>query len=84
MRMTTKHKPSGLTRRPANVTLSSTLLNEAKQLGINVSQACEQGLAAKLASTRKEIWQEENSIAIEEWNDWVDRNGLPLSQYRQF
>ena len=84
MRMNTKHNPRELNRRPTNVTLSSTLLDEAKQLGINVSQACEQGLAAKLASTRKEIWQEENSVAIGEWNDWVDKNGLPLAQYRQF
>lgn len=29
-------------------------------------------------------WLEENAEAIRQWNDWVDKNGLPLEQYRQF
>ena len=31
-------------RRPTNVTLQANLLAEAKQLGINISEACEAGL----------------------------------------
>ncbi|WP_256940093.1 type II toxin-antitoxin system CcdA family antitoxin, partial [Acetobacter malorum] len=31
-------------RRPTNVTLPSQLLEEAKSLDLNISQACEQGL----------------------------------------
>jgi hypothetical protein len=29
-------------------------------------------------------WQEENAHAIRSWNDWVEKNGLPLAEYRQF
>ena len=33
-------------RRPTNVTLHADLLAEAKQLGLNISEACEAGLHA--------------------------------------
>ncbi|CAN7536081.1 type II toxin-antitoxin system CcdA family antitoxin [Devosia sp. LjRoot16] len=29
-------------------------------------------------------WLEENAEAIKAWNDWVDKNGLPLAEYRPF
>lgn len=84
MRMNVQRTIRNSGRRPANVTLSAELLDEAKQLGINISQACEKGLAAELTNARKAKWLEENSEAISEWNDWVDQNGLPLARYRQF
>jgi hypothetical protein len=29
-------------------------------------------------------WQEENAEAIKAWNEYIDKNGLPLEKYRQF
>lgn len=29
-------------------------------------------------------WLEENAEAIKSWNDWVEKNGLPLEEYRPF
>lgn len=29
-------------------------------------------------------WLEENADAIREWNDWIEKNGLPLAKYRPF
>lgn len=29
-------------------------------------------------------WQEENAEAIKGWNEWVEKNGLPLRRYRSF
>lgn len=84
MRMNIQRTSRYSGRRPANVTLSSELLDEAKQLGINISKACENGLASELAAVRKAKWLEENGEAIAEWNEWVDTNGLPLARYRQF
>ncbi|WP_264802666.1 type II toxin-antitoxin system CcdA family antitoxin, partial [Acetobacter fabarum] len=37
-------------RRPTNVTLPAQLLEEAKSLDLNISQACEQGLKSAIAS----------------------------------
>jgi antitoxin CcdA len=71
-------------RRPTNVTLSEPLLTEARALGINLSQACERGLAAAVAEARAQRWLAENRPAMDAWNDYVERHGLPLAEFRQF
>jgi antitoxin CcdA len=32
----------------------------------------------------REAWFDENREAIESWNAWIEKNGLPLAKYRQF
>ena len=71
-------------RRATNVTLPEPLLTEARTLGINVSQACERGLAAEVTAARARRWQAENRAAIEAWNRHVEEHGLPLAEYRTF
>lgn len=71
-------------RKPINVSLDPQLIAEAKDLGINVSRACEAGLAAELKTVREARWVEENREAIEASNAWVGENGLPLAKYRRF
>jgi antitoxin CcdA len=53
-------------------------------MGINLSQASEHGLAAAVAEARRRRWLEENRQAMEAWNDYVAKHGLPLAAYRQF
>lgn len=71
-------------RRPTNVSLGAELIEEAKSLDINISQACEKGLAAEVKKAREDKWIEENWDAIQFWNDYVEKNGLPLAKYRMF
>ena len=71
-------------RRATNVTLPEDLLQEAQKLNINVSQACERGLAAEVAETKGQQWLRENRAALDSWNDYVEENGLPLGEFRQF
>ena len=71
-------------RRATNVTLPEALLQEARAMGVNLSQACERGLAAAVASTRRQRWLEENRAAIVASNEYVERHGLPLAGFRQF
>jgi antitoxin CcdA len=71
-------------RKPTNVSLDSQLLREARELDINVSRACEQGLSKAIKTAREEQWLAENAEAIASSNEWVERNGLPLARYRQF
>jgi antitoxin CcdA len=78
----TQPAPNG--RRPTNVTLPEALLREARNLQINLSQACERGLALEVAEQRRERWLKENQGAIAAWNAHVDEHGLPLANYRQF
>lgn len=71
-------------KRATNISLSTSLIAEAKALGINISQACERGLAAELAEVRAARWRAESAGAIGAWNDLVEKDGLPLAPYRQF
>jgi antitoxin CcdA len=77
-----RRKPGN--RRPTNVSLAADLIHEAKALDINISQACEKGLAAEVKKARDDKWTEENWEAIQFWNRYVEENGLPLAKYRMF
>jgi antitoxin CcdA len=71
-------------RRATNVSLSRDALAEAREFGINVSQACERGLRETIAEARAARWLEENREALESSNAWVETNGLPLAHLRLF
>ncbi|OYQ37139.1 post-segregation antitoxin CcdA [Niveispirillum lacus] len=71
-------------RQRTNVTLPEALLREARQLNINLSQACERGLSAAVLEMKAAQWQQENQAAIEAWNAHVEEKGLPLAENRQF
>jgi antitoxin CcdA len=71
-------------KRATNVSLPSDMVAEAKELGVNLSQACEKGLVAEIATKRREKWIAENMHALESSNVWVEKNGLPFAKYRMF
>jgi antitoxin CcdA len=71
-------------KRHARITLPSSLLDEARALGINVSEAAESGVAQAVAGKRAEHWQHENGQAIQSSNSYVEQHGLPLARYRMF
>lgn len=71
-------------KKATNVSLAEKLLAEAKELRINVSQAAESGVAMAVAQKRAEIWLKENWEAIQSSNDYVEKHGLPLEQFRMF
>ena len=71
-------------RRPTNISLDSAMIEEAKELGINISRACEQGLSEEIRAERNRRWKEENREAIEASNAYVAEHGLPLEKYRLF
>lgn len=71
-------------RKPTNLTLDPTLLTEARSFGVNLSQAAEAGLRRAVAAAKAEAWQRENAAALTSSNAWIDAQGLPLDQYRQF
>lgn len=71
-------------KRATNVSLSEDLVAEAKALGINVSQACQSGLAAEVKKAREAAWKEENREAIESYNAYVREHGMPFDEFRRF
>ncbi|MBS1017291.1 type II toxin-antitoxin system CcdA family antitoxin [Acetobacter persici] len=66
------------------MTLPAQLLEEAKSLDLNISQACEQGLKSAIASVRARQWLSENRSSLEASRQYVEENGLPLADYRNF
>lgn len=71
-------------RRATNVSLDQSLVKAARELEINLSRACEKGLAGEIKATREARWLEENAEAIESSNRYVEKHGLPLAKYRLF
>jgi antitoxin CcdA len=80
----TASNSANATKKATNVSLAENLLAEAKELRINVSQAAESGVAMAVAQKRAEIWLKENWEAIQSSNDYVEKRGLPLEQFRMF
>lgn len=75
-------QPSG--KRAINVSLDSNVVADAKEMGLNISKACQLGLTAEIKRVREAQWLSENEGAIEATNAWVEKNGLPLAKYRVF
>ncbi len=80
----TRLAPVPSPRRATNVTLPEALLQDALELGVSLSQACERGVATAVAEARRQRWLEENREAMDAWNEHVAEHGLPLDAYRQF
>lgn len=71
-------------KKATNITLSADVLNEAKALGINISQVCNQFLRELVTREQERRWQADNAEFIAAYNDGVERDGLPLDAWRTF
>ncbi|HYP30470.1 MAG TPA: type II toxin-antitoxin system CcdA family antitoxin [Burkholderiaceae bacterium] len=71
-------------RKPTNISIAPALVAEARELGVNLSQAAEVGIAEAVARRRQERWLEENREALESSNAFVEEHGLPLERHRVF
>lgn len=71
-------------RKPTNVSLDAQLLQEAKELGINISRSAELGLREAISLKRAELWKEQNKAALEASNRYAEKHGIPLAKHRKF
>ncbi len=71
-------------RRSTSLTLDRELLDQAKELGVNISRAAEAGVLAAVKAERARRWKIDNAEAVAAYNKWIEENGIPLSQYRKF
>jgi len=63
--------------------LPEALLADARSLEINLSQACEQGVAAAVTDAKAQRWLRENHEALEVWNGYVEQHGVPFAKFSQ-
>ena len=71
-------------KRPINLSLNAKTLETAKALGMNLSQAVDQWLGEEVKRRYWAQWKDDNRVAIEEYNERIAKEGLPLEKYRTF
>ncbi|MBE3636855.1 type II toxin-antitoxin system CcdA family antitoxin [Mangrovicoccus algicola] len=71
-------------RKSTSMTLDRGVLEEARALGINLSQAAEAGLRAAIRTERARHWQAQNAGAVADFNAMIEDGGVPLSEFRKF
>lgn len=75
---------AGSTRKSTSMTLDRALLDEARELGINISKAAEEGVSTAVRHERGRRWREENAGAIADYNAFIETHGVPLAGHRKF
>jgi antitoxin CcdA len=71
-------------RTKVNLTLDREVAAEARALGLNMSRLAEEAISRAARVERNRRWQEENRAAIVAYNAFIDRHGVPFSEYRKF
>lgn len=66
-------------KRKTSLTLDAHALDQARDLGINVSAVAEAALVTAVAEIRRQQWLEENADAFAAQSDWHEQNGHPLA-----
>lgn len=71
-------------KKPTNLSLNTQVLAMARELGMNVSRTVDALLAEEVKRQYWARWNEQNREAIAHYNERIEREGLPLAQYRTF
>jgi len=71
-------------KKSANLSINADLLQQAKQLNINLSQALEQHLAEIVRQEKRRLWLAENQGALEEYNRRIETRGTFSDGLRRF
>ena len=71
-------------KKSANLSINADLLQQAKQLNINLSQTLEHHLAEIIRQARRKQWLAENRDALEEYNRRIELRGTFSDGLRRF
>lgn len=71
-------------KKSANLSINADLLQQAKQLNINLSQTLEQHLAEIVRQAQRSQWLEENKSALDEYNRRIEARGTFSDGLRRF
>jgi antitoxin CcdA len=72
------------TKRAANVSIRSDLLDSAREAGLNLSATLESALERALAEEKRKRWRQDNREAIAAYNDYVEQHGTFSDDVRGF
>lgn len=71
-------------KKSANLSINADLLQQAKQLNINLSQTLEQHLAEIVRQAQRSQWLVENKDALDEYNRRIESRGTFSDGLRRF
>ena len=71
-------------KRATNLSLSSDVLEAAKDLEINISQVCDSYLRELVRREQERKWRKDHADFIAAYNATVETEGLPLDEWRSF
>jgi antitoxin CcdA len=71
-------------KKATNISINSDLLEKAKQYKINISANVEKTLEALIYEYEKANWEEQNRVAIDDYNKRVKKEGLFSDNFRSF
>ena len=77
--MNTPHEQTPSKRRPVNLTIRADILEEAKSLNLNASQAAEAGIISAIQRAQEKKWLETNREALLAHNKRIEREGPILT-----
>ena len=67
-----------------NVSIQAEVVQEAKALGLNLSEVFEAAVIGAVRRKRQEAWLDANREPIESYNDLVTRDGVFSDGWRKF
>ena len=75
---------SGRKKVPTNLSLRADLVERARALGVNLSEAVDAALEDVIRRADREAWLAENEAAIAAYNDLVEQRGVFSDEWRKF
>lgn len=72
------------TKRAANVSVRSDLLDAAREAGVNLSATLERALVEQLAEVKRRKWRQDNREAIDGYNEYIEKHGVFSDGVRTF
>jgi antitoxin CcdA len=71
-------------KKATNLSLSTDVLEAAKDIEINISQVCDNYLRELVRRKQEQKWREDHADFIAAYNATVEAEGLPLDEWRSF
>ena len=71
-------------KKAANLSINSDLLNQAKDLHINLSATLERALAEAIRDKQRQQWLQNNQQPIEAYNQRIETEGCFSDNLRNF
>ncbi|MGZ5207799.1 MAG: type II toxin-antitoxin system CcdA family antitoxin [Sulfuricurvum sp.] len=81
--MTALYNPRAA-KKATNLSINSDLLQQAKELKINLSQSLEEYLTQKIIEKKSEEWLLQNQDAIHDYNEVIKSRGVFSDGLRRF